>query len=345
MTVIWQGGLEYQNTINMKGAVASIEREETQSPDQNPNPYHTTNKCKFNEDGHLVKCISDDSMGVSTTINVWDKGKLQSQNVSHHRNDGKFPDWNEWQRWSCDKDGRLSEFKAGRDKQEWNDFVNFKYDPKGRPLGYELYAQTLTEISYAGNKITLRRLQKYQRRKFFEQVQVVDDKKRVIDLKISDLSGGQLKLWYHVTFKYDDKDRVVEQSTDSFKLGSGDDYSPIPGKLVVNLVVNYDDEKHSGEQRFYDIDGKLALHTAFEFDHDGILTKLRVLDASGKEQTGGEMFVDPQSHKVITHPGNVEWETIYDDHGNWTERRRWFTPADGTPRIMTRLVRQTITYR
>lgn len=191
----------------------------------------------------------------------------------------------------------------------------------------------------------MRRLQKYQRRKFFEQVQVVDDKKRVIDLKISDLSGGQLKLWYHVTFKYDDKDRVVEQSTDSFKLGSGDDYSPIPGKLVVNLVVNYDDEKHSGEQRFYDIDGKLALHTAFEFDHDGILTKLRVLDASGKEQTGGEMFVDPQSHKVITHPGNVEWETIYDDHGNWTERRRWFTPADGTPRIMTRLVRQTITYR
>jgi len=134
MTVIWQGGLEYQNTINMKGAVASIEREETQSPDQNPNPYHTTNKCKFNEDGHLVKCISDDSMGVSTTINVWDKGKLQSQNVSHHRNDGKFPDWNEWQRWSCDKDGRLSEFKAGRDKQEWNDFVNFKYDPKAGPL-------------------------------------------------------------------------------------------------------------------------------------------------------------------------------------------------------------------
>jgi hypothetical protein len=341
MTVIWQGGLQYQNTIDMKGPVASIEREESQSTNQNPSPYHTKSTCKFDDDGHLIKCINEDSLGVSTTTYVWANGKVQSQNVSHHRNDGKFPDWNEWQRWSYDKDGRLSEFKAGRDKQEINDYVNFKYDPTGRPLGYELYAQTLTEISYAGNKITLSRMQKYQRRKFFEQVQLVDDKKRVIDLKVSDLSAGQLKLWYHVTFKYDDKGRVVEQYTDPFKLGSGDDYSPLPGKVV----VEYDDEKHSGEQKFYDTDGKLALHTNFELDRDGIPTKLRVLDSSGRERTGGEMFVDPQTHKASTRPGNVDWEIIYDAHGNWTERRRWFTPADGSPRIMTRVIRQDIAYR
>ena len=44
-------------------------------------------------------------------------------------------------------------------------------------------------------------------------------------------------------------------------------------------------------------------------------------------------------------PGSVEWEVVYDDHDNWTELRRWFTPSDGTPLIMTRLVRQTIAYR
>jgi len=64
MTVIWQGGLQYQNTINMKGSVASVEREEAQSPDQNPNPYHTTSKCKFDEDGHLGKCVNEDYLGV-----------------------------------------------------------------------------------------------------------------------------------------------------------------------------------------------------------------------------------------------------------------------------------------
>ena len=338
MTAIWQGSLEYRNTLDMKGPVARVERDESQSPDQNPNPYHTTSKCNFDGDGHLVKCINEDSLGGSTTVNVWENGKLQSQNVRHHRDDGKIPDWNEWQRWSYDEAGRLSEFKAGRDKQEMNDYVNFKYDSKGRPVGYELYAQTLTEISYSGNQITLTRFRENQRVKFFEQIQIVDDKKRVVDLRVSD--GYPLKLWYHVAFKYDDKGRVVEQSTDPFKLGDGDDYSPIPGKLV----VNYDDEKHSGEQKFYDTDGKLALHTTFEFDRDGVLTKLRILDASRQGRTGQETFVDA-SHKASTRPGNVEWEIVYDDHGNWTERRRWFTPADGTPRIMTRLVRQTITYR
>jgi hypothetical protein len=197
----------------------------------------------------------------------------------------------------------------------------------------------VTEVSYAGNKITTSEMQKYQRSKFFEQVQIVDDNNRVIDLKVSD--SVPLKSWYHVTFKYDDKGRVIEQYTDPFELGSGDDYSPIPGKLA----VEYDDEKHSGEQRFYDTDGKLVLHTKFEYDRNGIFTKLRVIDASGKEQTGEEMFVDSQSHKTSTRPGSVEWEIIYDDHGNWTERRRWFTPVDGSARIMTRMIRQNITYR
>lgn len=346
MTVIMQGGLQYQNTLEVKGSVASIEREETQSPDQSPYAYHVKNKLRFDEDGHLIEWVHEESLGVSTTSNVWVDGRLQNQTVHHHRTDGKMPDWDEWQHWVYDANGRLSEFHAGRDKVEWNYYLNFKYDVDGRPLGYEYRDSkiggppTFTEISYSGKTATLSRLDS-KRHKFYEQVQVVDDRNRPVDLKVSDLSAGQLKQWYRVAFKYDDKNRVVQQNTDPFKLGSGDDYSPIPGKLV----VEYNDEKHSGSQEFFDTDGKLVLHTIFSFDRDGNLTNLRVLDASGREQIGGETFVDPQSHKATTRPGNVEWEIIYDNHGNWTERRRWFTPADGSPRIMTRLVRQSITYR
>ena len=161
-----------------------------------------------------------------------------------------------------------------------------------------------------------------------------------MDLRVSDMTGGKLTLWYHAAFKYDEKGRVIEQQTDPFKLGSGDDYSPYPGKLT----VEYDDDKQSGEQKFYDTDGKLVLHTKFEYDHDGLLTKLRVVDSSGKDIVGGETFTDAQ-YKSSTRPGSVEWEVIYDEHGNWTERRRWFTPTDGSPRIMTRTIRQNITYR
>ncbi len=340
MTVIMQGGLQYQNTFDMKGAVSKVEREEIQQVAQNPDPFHKKVSLEFDHSGHLVKAVNEDSLGTATDTNVWENGKVIREDVCHHRNDGKFADWDEWQQWSFDKDGRVSEFKAGKDKEELNDYVDFKYDDKVRALGYELYAQTLNEVSYSKNKITLSRFQKYQHRKFFEQVQLVDEKGRVTDLKVSDLSGSQLKLWYHVAFKYDDKGRVIEQQTEPFNLGSGDDYSPIPGKLV----VEYNDTTQSGEQKFYDVDGKLLLHTRFGYDRDGVFTKLRVFDAEGKEHTGGEIFIDAQ-HKSSTRPGQVEWEIIYDDRDNWTERRRWFTPADGGPKVMTRLIRQTITYR
>jgi hypothetical protein len=341
MTAIMQGGLQFEDVSNLKGAVAKVEREESQTEQANPHPFHRKTILTLDEHGRLAQRVDEDSLGVSTTTNVWDQhGHLESQTVAHHRNDGKFADWTEWQKWSYDEHGRLSEFRAGRDKEQMNWFVNFKYDEHGRPLGYEDKAVSLVEISYAGNKVTLSKLQKYDRRKFFEQVQILDDMNRVVDLSVSDLSGGQLKLWYHVAFKYDEKGRAVEQDTDPFKLGSGDDYSPLPGKVT----ISYDDEKHTGEQKYYDPEQKLVLHTKFEFDRDGIPTKFHVIDNSGKEGIGSEIFVDSNWHSS-TRAGEVEWEVIYDDHGNWTERRRWFKPADGSPRIMTRLIKQSIIYR
>lgn len=343
MTVILQGGLQFENTIGVKGQVAEVQRVD-QAQAQNQAEERRITILKFDDQERLIKRIYQDRLGTTEATNVFRDGKLQSQTVDYHS--ANHGDWQEWQRWNYDEHGRLSDFRAGRDKAEWNHYFNFKYDAQERPLGSEYVdskiggSPVFTEISYSGKTVTLGRFGD-NRHKFFEQVQMIDDQNRVIDLKVSDLNGGELKQWYHVEFKYDAKGRVTEQITDPFKLGSGDDYSPIPGKLM----VQYDDEKHSGEQKFFDTDGKLVLHTTFAFDHDGALTKLRVIDASGKEQTGGETLVDPRSHKLSDRPGSVEWEVIYDDQGNWTERRHWFTPADGSPRIITRIIQQKITYR
>ncbi len=343
MTVILQGSLQFENTVDMKGPVAEVQRQEAQLPSQNPHPYHTSTTLKFDDQERLIKRIFEDSLGTSTLTNVLRDGRLHSQTVDYHSTNRA--DWQEWQQWTYDDHGQLSDFRAGRDKVEWNHYLNFKYDARGRLLGYEYLdveyggSPLFTEISYSGKTATLSRLGD-DRRKVFQQVQTIDDQNRVIDLKVSDLSGGELKQWYHVEFKYDAKGRVIEQNTDPFKLGDGDDSSPIPGKLV----VQYDDGKHWGEQKFYDPEAKLIFHARFQFDLEGAPTKFMVFDSSGKEMTGSETFVD--ANHVSTHrPGSVEWEVIYDDHGNWTERRRWFTPADGSPRIMMRLIRQTITYR
>jgi hypothetical protein len=339
-TVIFQGELQYQNGDTPKGSVKTIERTEEQQVAQNPNPFHTKTTLQFDESNHLVKRINEASNGISTTTFVWENGKLQREETNHYKKDAKIPGWTDWNEWSYDKNGHLSEFRSGRDKAANTDLVDFKYDSKGRLLGYELLAREVIEISYVGDQVTQSNFQENQNRKTYEQVQTIDNKGRVTDLKVSDMTGGRLTPWYHVAFKYDDQGRVIEQRTDPFKLGSGDDYSPLPG----TLTVEYDDVNQTGDQIFYGPDGKLALHTKFAYDRDGIFTQLRVLDSSGNEVGRGENFVDAQ-YKISSRPGNVKWEVIYDDHGNWTERRRWFTPADGSPRIMTRLIRQTITYR
>jgi hypothetical protein len=279
-------------------------------------------------------------MGTSTTTLEWVGGRLTSTSTKHQGKNGKTSDVEEWRKWSYDDHGRVLEFRAGRDKEQTQWFVNFRYDAKGRLLGYEDKAVTLVAISYSRNRVTLSKREKYNRQKLFEQVQTLDANGRVTDLKTFAMKGGQLKLRYHVAFKYDQQGRVIEQDTDPFKLGDGDDDAPLPGRLI----VSYDDEKRTGEQKYFDASGNLSLHARFQFDCDGVPIKFHVLDSSGKEKVGSEMFIDSNRHSTI-RAGYLEWEVLYDEHRNWTERRRWFAPADGSPRMMTRIWKQAITYR
>jgi hypothetical protein len=339
MTAISESTLQYEDTIGFKGHVASVERSNEEQLAQYPNPVRTKETLKFDESGHLVERINEVSNCVTTETLAWDGNRPKKQESIHHCDHSKLPDRSDFQKWTY-KDGRVSEFQSGSDQISNVDLVNIRYDARGRLLSYEGFARYIVQFSYVGNRTTKSIFPKDQEKKIYEQVQTVDAKGHVIDLKVSDMSGGSLTPRFHVAFKYDDKGRVIEQQTDPYKIWDGDDYSPLPGKLT----TEYDDEKQSGEQKLYNRDGKFVLHTRFEYDRDGVFTKVRFVDDSGKERVGGEMFVDAQ-HKSSTHPGSIEWEVIYDEHGNWTERRRWFTPADGSPKMMTRLIRQTITYR
>ncbi|MGB7330658.1 MAG: hypothetical protein WBD25_04675, partial [Terriglobales bacterium] len=57
MTVIMQGGLQYADTANFKGPVAEVRREQIQSPNQSPNPYHTTTTMKFDDRGQMIERV------------------------------------------------------------------------------------------------------------------------------------------------------------------------------------------------------------------------------------------------------------------------------------------------
>ena len=278
MTAIFQGGLEqYVDNKRLKGPVKEVEREELQSAAQSPTPFGATTTIKFDNLQHEIERVRETMGEKSTIVNIFHDGKLQSQTIE--QSGGKHPTSQSWKRWNYDSEGRISDARAGRDKILSNHFLNYKYDPKDRLLGYE-YRQgaadepfSYTEIKYAGNTVETSTYYK-SGRKEFEQIQVLDDSGRVIDLKVSDLSAGQLKLWYHAMFKYDKEGRVVEQKTDPYKSPSGgDDSAPLPGKLV----VAYDDTKHSRMQEFYGPDGKLAIHTIAKIDRDGLVISLKSL--------------------------------------------------------------------
>jgi len=145
MTVTMLGGLQYSNTANFKGPVSEVRRERLQSPNQSPNMHGSTTTIKFDDRGHIVERIDEDRRGSSTLTNVFLEGKIQSQTLEYRRADAKASGSKNWARWTYDGYGRLSEYRAGQDKEERNHYLNFKYDSNGRLLGCE-YGWTETVL-------------------------------------------------------------------------------------------------------------------------------------------------------------------------------------------------------
>ncbi len=186
MTAIWQGYLQYEDTLDMKGPVASVEREEIQSPNQDPDSHHITTTLKFDDQGHLIKLIRIDSTEISTITRTFRDGKLQCQTVEHHFVTGQRPDSQERLRWSYADHGRLSDFQT-----EEEHYFNFKYDAEGRLLGYDSNGQDSAKISYAGNTTTISTLDE-NHQKSYEEVKILDDKKRVVDMSVAEFTAGSL---------------------------------------------------------------------------------------------------------------------------------------------------------
>lgn len=144
-----------------------------------------------------------------------------------------------------------------------------------------------------------------------------------------------------MAFSYDKQGRVIEQQTDPYKFGSGDDYSPLPGKVV----TRYDDANHLREQKFYSPEGHFSYHSIAVLDRDGNILSVQRFSTVNAKPPGSDPIFNQLTQMAETPAGKTEWEVSYDDHGNWTERRKWLTPADGSARKLLQTIRRTIRYR
>jgi hypothetical protein len=275
------------------------------------------------------------------SLRVYKDGLLQSEENESTGNGLQ------WSRWSYDPQGRLAEIRMGTGTELHNHYLNFKYDAQNHLTAFE-YRQgakdepfSRTEIEYNGILVHTQTTEPDFGMQTSE-VQVLDDSGHVAELRYSEPGEkiGERRL-FHVAFKYDDKGRVVEQVTDPFKLQSGDDSEPIPGKVT----VRYENDKHSSELEYFEPNGKMVLRIVSQLDQDGAVRSERVFDGTGKEKPPSTTVANLKTKQLENRSGMSEWEIAYDARGNWTERRLWFTPADGGSRVLQQFVRQIITYR
>ncbi len=351
MSAIWQQvPLEPPPpALKPKGNVAELIWEQFQSDPSDRAKAATLSSrivIRYDEEQHEAERIESPSpSGIATrTVSTYRNGRLESLTTEFSRK-GKSEGPRAWSRWRYDAEGRVSDFQKGRDDSLENHFLNYQYDAQGRPIGWT-YQQdefaTVTEIKYTGNTVETSGFDEHGA-KTSMQVQALDPAGRVSDVRNYERSGKDtaLKLLYHVRFQFDSEGRVTVQETDPYTVGEGDDYQPLPGKLV----VRYDDAAHTREQRFYASNGTPAFRNVAELDREGLVCSLRVFDGTGTEQQQSELFPQAASKLPKVRPGKTRWEVTYDETGNWTERRRYFYPADGTDRLLMQLARQTIRYR
>jgi hypothetical protein len=231
---------------NPKGPVAEIRWEKSQihiwEPDK-PMSLSETITVKYDQQQHEVE-RTDENIGSprpwkTGAVRVYKDGLLQSAEDESPGNGLQ------WKRWSYDPQGRIAEIRVGTGTELHNHFLNFKYDAQNRLTAFE-YRQgakdepfSRTEIEYNGILVHTQTTEKDFAVQTSE-VQVLDDSGHVAELRYNEPGEkiGERRL-FHVAFKYDDKGRVVEQVTDPFKLQSGDDSEPIPGKVT----VRYEDDK------------------------------------------------------------------------------------------------------
>ncbi len=340
-----------QPAAKPKGNVAELIWEDFQS-----DPHDRTKATNFSkrlvirydqEQREVEQTESADPRGfVTKTVSVYRNGLLESKRFERSK-DGKLAGTPSYLRWRYDAKGNVVDFQRGPNGSPENHFLNYQYDPQGRPTGW-VYQQeanefvSTTKIRYSGNTVETSTFDEHGE-KTSMQLQTLDPAGHVSDLEVYERSSKEntLKLLYHSRFQFDSQGRVIQQETDPYNFEAGDDYQPYPGKLV----VHYDDVAHTREQRFYDSNGTLAFRNLAELDRDNIVCSLRVFDSTGKERQEGELFPSGTSLVPVSRPGKTRWEVDYDKQGNWTERRRYFYPADGSDRLLMHLARQTIQYR
>ena len=277
----------------------------------------------YNSDGLPVEDVRTEFGSQASMISTYQGKRLVSQESTYPATPVKF-----WEYWTYDQVGKLTEYRRGRGKEIENHDLNFTRDGEGRLTGFE-YRQgpkdepgqrTAIIYSDAGKTATTIHYNMQTGEETDSLIQKMDDEGRVIHVEIRerDWQTKKPKTPLGVTFRYDQKGRLVEQNTDphEFERAGSEEELP-PGKIS----IAYDDVKQTKTTEYK--------------NQEGSLTSTLTLDGNGA--TIGIIAGTPGE---LT---NIRIDCVYDDHGNWTTCRQ-VAQVSGINTV-GKTWRRTITYR
>ncbi len=280
----------------------------------------------WDEAGRVIEEIRKGGASESDTINRYGGNRLVSQETTSPQSGQPTP--KAWSYWAYDLSGKLTEFRKGRAEQIQNHDTNFKRDAKGRLTSYE-YRQgpkdelfSRTELRYSNDGKTVDITQFDAARAIVQSTtEGLDDHGRVVTTVIRDRDWQtkQIKTPLKVSFRYDQKGRLIEQDTDAHEFDkAGSEQELPPGKVS----IAYDDLKNTKTTSYSGAEGSL------------VLTVTRNANGATITFTGGTDGA--RLDGVI--------DCAYDSHGNWTTCR---LTSGGPPAVdsVVKMWRRTITYR
>lgn len=314
-------------SIPPKGPVSEVLYEElrgTATPAGAAGTVVASRRTKFDQQGHLTEQIENRWGTESDTVYSYQNGRLVSMETTFPTSQKARP--KAWGYWSYDSSGKLMEYRRGGGSELQNHELNFKHDVRGRLLAFE-YRQgaddkpfSRTEISYSDDGKTIGVSRRFLESKIVDRsTRVLDEQSRTVRVVLVSEGRAPNDEAKNIRFRYDEKGRVVEQTTDATKFSdSGAEQDLPPG----TISIVYDDAMHTKT-------------TKYSFAGEGTMQIVLTQDENGATIA--------YSMDTASERGFSKFECEYDGHANWTSCTQ-FVEQEGRQFVKQRC-RRTITYR
>lgn len=327
--IVAPGKMATDPSLPPKGAVAEVLFEELR-PERTPagpaGEVVTSIKSIYDDQGRLVEETRKEFGSETDTISKYQGARLVSQETTFLNN--KVPRLKFWNYWTYDRSGKLTEYKRGSGDALQNHDANFTRDQRGRLTSFdyrqgakdELFSRTELHYSPDGKTIKIDSLD--QTGSVTRSIsQEVDGEGHVVEAVIQDRDWRTKnpKPLLRVSFKYDTRGRLVEQTTGDYDFRQPGMENELPPGTV---TITYDDVNHT----------KKNLYS----DKEGVFSSTVTLDTTGATV----------AQSVVTNRAafRTKLECTYDSHGNWNDCQQ-VSSGEYLPSQSGKVWRRTITYR